>query len=127
MPFDTVGLDEMLDKLQLEEDRITRNGPAAVKAGADLLCKKMQERAPKRTAQLSQHIKVKGPTYDSIDGHMCMIFPTGKDARGERYETIGYVQEYGRSNMPAQPFMRVTIDDCAPEANDAIVSVLLRD
>lgn len=95
--FNVQGIDDLIKAMEMESERIDRNGPAAVKAGAQVLAEAFKQAAPVRTGGLSEHIKVKGPMYDSIDGHHCDVFPSGKDPRGERYETIGFVLENGRS------------------------------
>lgn len=125
--FNIQGIDEMLEAMQLEADRVQRNGPAAAQAGAKVAIQAMEGTVPVRTGGLKGHIKSKGPYYDTVDGHYCDVFPTGKDKRGERYETIGFVQEYGRSDMPAQPWMRPAVEANADAIGKAMADVLMQD
>lgn len=125
--FNAQGIDEMIDALQLEAERVERNGPAAAMAGARAAVEAMEETVPVRTGGLKGHIKAKGPFYNSVDGHHADVYPTGKDKHGERYETIGFVQEYGRSNMPAQPWMRPAVETKSDVIGAAIADALMRD
>ena len=125
--FNVQGIDEMLEALQLEAERVERNGPAAAMAGGKAAIDAMEKNVPVRTGGLKGHIKQKGPFYDSVDGHHCDVYPTGKDKHGERYETIGFVQEYGRSNMPAQPWMRPAVENNTEAIGNAMAEVLMRD
>lgn len=125
--FSIQGIDEMLEAMQLEAERVERNGPDAAMAGAKVALEAMEETAPVRTGGLKGHIKIKGPFFDTVDGHHADVFPTGKDKYGERYETIGFVQEYGRSNMPAQPWMRPAVETKADAIGAAVADALMRD
>ncbi len=125
--FNIQGIDEIIEAMQLEGQRIERNGPDAAMAGAKAAIAAMEQTVPVRTGGLKGHIKAKGPLYDSIDGHYADVYPTGKDKYGERYETIGYVQEYGRSNMPAQPWMRPAVESNSEAIGAAVAEALMRD
>lgn len=125
--FSVDGIDDLIQGMSLEAERIDRNGPAAAMAGAKVAVQAMEDTVPVRTGGLKGHIKAKGPFYDSVDGHHADVFPTGKDPHGERYETIGAVQEYGRSNMPAQPWMRPAVETKGDAIGAAIAETLMRD
>lgn len=125
--FDTFGMDELIHQMQLEAERIERNGPDAVMAGGQVGVRAMQETAPERSGGLKKHIKAKGPHYSLEEGHYCDVFPQGNNERGERYATIGFVLEHGRSNMPAHPWMRPAIENNSDAIGDAIFDVLMRD
>lgn len=125
--FNVTGVDELIQGMSLEAERIDRNGPAAAMAGAKVAIRAMEDTVPVRTGGLKGHIKAKGPFYDSVDGHHADVFPTGKDPNGERYETIGAVQEYGRSNMPAQPWMRPAVENNGDAIGAAVADTLMQD
>ena len=125
--FNVVGMDELMADMQLEAERIDRNGPAAAMAGAEAAIDAMKKTVPVRTGGLKDHIKAKGPQHDLVDGHFADVFPTGKNKRGERYETIGFVNEYGRSNMPANPWMRTAMETEGDAIGEKMAEVLLRD
>ncbi|MBR6571550.1 MAG: hypothetical protein IKK75_13965 [Clostridia bacterium] len=125
--FDVGGIDELIQDMNLEEERIDHNGPAAAMAGAKVAIVAMEATVPVRTGGLKGHIQARGPFYDSVDGHHADVFPTGKDPHGERYETIGAVQEYGRSDMPAQPWMRPAVETHGDAIGAAVAETLMRD
>ena len=125
--FNVTGIDELIQGMSLEAERVDRNGPAAAMAGAKVAINAMEGTVPVRTGGLKGHIKAKGPYYNSVDGHHADVVPTGKDKYGERYETIGAVQEYGRSNMPAQPWMRPAVETHGDAIGGAVADTLMRD
>lgn len=127
--FNVVGIDELMADLQLEAERIERNGPAAAIAGAQAAIEAMKTTVPVRTPSggLKDHIKFKGPWHDAVDGHYADVFPTGKNKYGERYETIGYVLEYGRSNMAARSWMRKAMETEGDAIGEKMADVLMRD
>ena len=125
--FNVQGIDELVEALEMEAERVDRNGPNAAMAGARVAIEAMEQTVPVRTGGLKGHIKAKGPMYNSVDGHHADVFPTGKDKHGERYETIGFVQEYGRSTMPAHPWMRPAVETKADAIGAAVADTLMRD
>ena len=125
--FNVTGIDELIADMQLEAERIERNGPAAAIAGAEASIEAMRKTVPVASGGLRDHIKYKGPWHDAVDGHFADVFPTGKDEHGERYETIGFVNEYGRSNMAANPWMRKAIETEGDAIGEKMAEVLLRD
>lgn len=125
--FNLQGIDEMMKALELEAERVERNGPEAAMAGGKAAIQAMEGTVPVRTGGLKGHIQAKGPFHDAVNGHYCDVYPTGKDKRGQRYETIGFVQEYGRSDMPAQPWMRPAVEANADAIGQAMADVLMRD
>lgn len=125
--FNVFGMDEVLKAFAQEAERMERNGPAAAQAGAEAAIAAMEKTVPVRTGGLKGHIAAKGPFHDSVDGHYCDVFPTGKNKQGERYETIGYVLEYGRSNMPARPWMRTAVETGGDAIGEAMAEALMKD
>lgn len=125
--FNVQGIDELIQAMQMEEERMERNGPAAALAGAKATIKAMEQTVPVRTGGLKGHIKAKGPFHDIVYGHYCDVFPTGKRKDGQRYEAVGFVQEYGRSNMPAQPWMRPAVEQNGDAIGQAMADALMKD
>lgn len=125
--IDVDGVEALMDALALEADRVARNGPDAIMAGGQAAKEAMEQTVPVRTGGLKGHLTVKGPFYDGINGHHCEVFPTGTDPHGERYATIGFVQEFGRSNMPAQPWMRPVTETQGAAIAKAISDKLMSD
>lgn len=113
--------------MDVEAQRIDRRGSAAVTAGAAIVKDTLQAAAPRRTGGLSESIKAKAAQYDTINGHYADVYPDGKDEHGQRYATIGSVLEYGRSNMPARPWIRPTVDAAGDKVSAAMAAELYKD
>lgn len=122
--FDVVGIDEAIKQLDLKADEMQKLAPQAVMAGGQVAAEAMRATVPVRTGQLSGGITIKGPYHNLADGHYVDVFPDGIRKDGERNATVGYVLEYGRSNMPPQPWMRPATESSADAINDAMASVL---
>lgn len=114
MILDMAGLDSVVARLRALGDGSDAAMRAAVRVGADVAVELMRERVPVSTRHaehLRDHIKVMREGHDAVDGYYCEIYPDGVrpgggKASGRRYATIGYVLEYGRSNMAPRPWMR---------------------
>ena len=120
--FNVTGLDEAIKQLDLAADALKERAPEAAVAGGKVAA--FQRSAPVRTGQLAASMTVDGPHHTVADGYYCDVYPSGKRADGERNATVGYVLEYGRSNMPAQPWMRPAMEESADEISSAIAEVL---
>lgn len=125
--WEVTGLDQLIEQMKLEETRIERNGPAAVAAGAEVLRQQLEQAAPVRTGGLAGSIRVGQVQKNSIDGIHADVYPDGKDPHGERYATIGSVLEYGRSNMPARPWLRPTAESAGAAVQAAVAAELMKD
>ena len=58
------------------------------------------------------------------------VYPQGmkkQSGKSQRFETIGFVLEYGRSNMPAQPWMDPAIESAGESILDALENELMKD
>lgn len=112
------GIDELAKQLNNEMRRLERNGESAVLAGAAIAREAMQKSAPIRAeaansghkGHLKDHIKI-GKVSRAFGGEFSVdVYPDGKRDDGQRYAEVGFVLEYGRSNMPARPWMRPTME-----------------
>lgn len=122
--FNVTGLDEAIKQLDLAADALKERAPEAAVAGGKVAAAAFQRSAPVRTGQLAASMTVDGPHHTVADGYYCDVYPSGKRADGERNATVGYVLEYGRSNMPAQPWMRPAMEESADEISSVIAEVL---
>lgn len=126
--FNVVGIDEAIRQMELAADVMKQRAPDAVKAGAQVLKDALTKSAPAgKTGQLAASIKIDDLHHTVADGFYTDVYPDGKRTDGERNATVGYVLEYGRSNMPARPWMRTTAERCAEDVQNAMVSVLAGD
>lgn len=124
MPFEIEGLDEMIRQMDATADAVERLAPQAVQAAAEVAKAELEKTVPVRTGALKGSITIDPPKYDPINGTYCLVFPKGKNKDGQRYETIGAVLEYGRSNMQAQPWLAPVIEGKAAELSEAMRKVL---
>lgn len=125
--FSMSGLDEAIRQLDLAADAIKERAPAAVLAGGRIAQEAMKASAPVRTGQLRDSITVSEVHHTVADGYYVDVEPTGKRKGGATNAQVGHVLEYGRSNMPARPWMRTAIERCAEDVQSAMVQVLAGD
>jgi hypothetical protein len=129
--FNSVGLEDVERQLLFWTEAATKAAPKIIDAGVDVLI----------TAQRAEAAKLKisgrsaGALVKSIKAGKLMgkdsamyreVFPHGKDKnhtkKGVRNAEKGFVLEYGRSNMPARPWMSVANEKAA----DAVVEAQLK-
>lgn len=118
------GIDDLIHQLQLEEERAKRLAPRAVMAGGRVAADAMSASAPFRTGQLSGSIRVDGPRHTVEDGYYCEVYPDGRRRDGESNSRVGFVLEYGRSNMEARPWMRPALERAEKDIQQAMVDIL---
>ncbi|MDD3212207.1 MAG: HK97 gp10 family phage protein [Eubacteriales bacterium] len=121
------GIDDVIAALDIEQEAIDRNGDAALNAGADVAVAYMQAEAPVRTGGLRAHIAKDIIKVDARGDKYINIYPTGFDPHGERYETIGSVLEYGRSDMQPNPWMSRAVKKANSAVLDAMVTELQKE
>lgn len=124
--FSMTGLDEAIRQLDLAADTIKERAPAAVLAGARVAQEALRASAPVETGELRDSITISEVRHTVADGYHVDVEPTGS-RRGSKNNTnaqVGHVLEYGRSNMPARPWMRPAIERCAEDVQRAMVNVL---
>lgn len=108
--FEVSGIDDVLNKITSYDTAVSSTIPKMLKAGADVLVKQQQAEirntfnSDRSTGDLAASIKassVKG----GDDEKYIEVSPQGTNSKGERNATVGFVQQYGRSNMAARPWM----------------------
>lgn len=123
--FEVSGIEGMQDRLLKREAAATKAVPKMLKAGGAVLVKAQQEEirrtftGKRSTGDLASSIKQtsvkkKGETQ-------CVeVYPHGNNRRGQPNATVGFVLQYGRSNMPARPWFTSSNEKAAPEAQEAM-------
>jgi HK97 gp10 family phage protein len=114
------GLEEYLEKIAAAGKDVDEAAARAVLAGAEVFQEGMQRRAPERTGNLKNNIRIYGPEQDGnfVFCEVGLIHRRGwTDADTARY---GNAQEYGTSSMPAHPFIRPTLLEDRKKAQDAM-------
>lgn len=128
-PGEMDGIVARISALGAGADDIMRE---AVHAGAEVAVELMREAVPmstKHREHLRDHIAIGREGYDATGGYFCEVYPDGTrpgggKASGRRYATIGYVLEYGRSNMAARPWMRPALAKGEGKIREAMEAVL---
>lgn len=121
------GIDDAIRQMDLAAETIKARAPAAVLAGGRIAQAAMQAEAPVRTGQLRDSITVSDVHHTVADGYYVDVEPTGKRKGGATNAQVGHVLEYGRSNMPARPWMRPAIEKCGDAVTQAMMQVLAGD
>lgn len=123
--FEVSGIEGMQDRLLKREAAATKAVPKMLKAGGAVLVKAQQEEirrtftGKRSTGDLASSIKQtsvkkKGETQ-------CVeVYPHGNNRRGQPNATVGFVLQYGRSNMPARPWFTSSKEKAAPEVQEAM-------
>lgn len=99
----------------------------AVEAGGKALAERLKEAAPVyignrrdiKPGALKKSVKAGKVEYNPADGYNTDVGPVGKD-HGEPLAKIGNILEYGRSNMPAQPWFNPTVSRAEAEVTGAM-------
>lgn len=106
--FSCSGIGAELEKFDLKRRGADEAISKAVKAGGQVLAKRLKEAAPERSGGLKRSIKATKVEYNAADGYHCNVGPQGKDEHGVAYAKIGNVLEYGRSARERDPGRDVT-------------------
>lgn len=127
--FNTVGFEDVQRQFLQAGEAATRAVPLMLEAGAAVIVKAQQSEA----ARLNISGRSKGALVKSIkadqtkgDGNSRYkeVYPHGVDRShtraGVRNAEKGFVLEYGRSNMPAQPWMAPANEKSADEVTEAM-------
>lgn len=119
------GLDEFQDKLMQRQKAATEAVPEMLKAGAAVLVKAQQEEVKRTftgkrsTGDLAASIKSTAVKEKQTEKFV-EVYPHGKDRHGVSNATKGFVLQYGRSNMPARPWMTAANEKAADEVQGAM-------
>jgi HK97 gp10 family phage protein len=103
----TKGFEEYLERLAKAGQDIDAISDEALAAGGELLLEGMQRRVPVKTGNLKSKLAVTHPAAEGNVHYIDVGLLHGTDAETARY---GGAQEYGTSDMSAQPYIRPTFD-----------------
>lgn len=130
--FNTVGLEDVERKFLQMGEAATKAVPLMLEAGAEVVVKAQQTEAQKlNISGRSRGALVKSIKADKTKGTGATrykeVYPHGVDRshtkKGVRNAEKGFVLEYGRSNMPARPWMAAANEKCADEVVGAQMKV----
>ncbi|OGO35669.1 MAG: hypothetical protein A2W35_05355 [Chloroflexi bacterium RBG_16_57_11] len=119
----TKGFEEYLEKIAQAGQNVDRVADEMLAAGGEVLLDGMKRRVPKDTHNLESHLTVDGPHQDGNFHYILVGISKSTDADTARY---GNAQEYGTSSMPAQPYIRPTLDADKGKARKAMLEVAKR-
>lgn len=123
--FEVNGIEGLEDRLLKREAAATAAVPAMLKAGAAVLVAAQQAevestfRGDRATGDLARSIKATSVKKKDSTQYV-EVYPQGGNRRGERNATVGFVQQYGRSNMPARPWFTSANEKAAEEVQEAM-------
>lgn len=125
--FKMKGFEEYLEKIAQAGLDIDVAASRALSIAAEIVQEEMQSRAPVKTGNLRDHIKIKGPDQD---GHFHSVEIGVISAKGYTdADTARYAnaQEYGTATMAAHPYIRPGKDHARKRALAAIKESLKED
>lgn len=123
--FEVNGIEGLQDRLLRQEAAATKAIPAMLKAGGAVLVKAQQAeirstfKSDRTTGDLANSIK-QTSVKKKGDTQYVEVYPQGTNRRGESNATVGFVHQYGRSNMPARPWFTSSNEKAAPEVQEAM-------
>jgi HK97 gp10 family phage protein len=130
--FDCTGLEEVERQLLLRSEAAVKAVPLMLEAGAKVLIAAQQEEAKKlNISGRSKGALAASIKADKVKGaetsRYIEIYPHGVDRShtraGVRNAEKGFVLEYGRSNMPARPWMSAANEKAANDVVSAELEV----
>lgn len=123
--FEVSGIEGMQDRIMRKEKAAMDAIPKMLKAGGAVLVKAQQEEirrtftGDRSTGDLASSIK-QTAVKKKGDAQCVEVYPHGTNRRGERNATVGFVHQYGRTNMPARPWFTSSNEKAAPEVQEAM-------
>lgn len=125
---DMTGFEEVQNELLRQSELARKAIPEMLKAGGEVYRAEYERQAKKLnktgrgTGDLAKSIKVSA-VKGSDDSMYVDVAPTGKDRHGVRNAEKGFVLNYGRSNMPANPWFDTATNLAESEAKEAMKRV----
>lgn len=123
--FNVTGFDDVEKAMLRREKSATEAVPRMLNAGADVLARGQQAQADSMfrgervTGELSKSIAKGKISGDDVEKAI-EVWPQGTNSRGERNATVGFVQQYGRTRMPARPWMSTANEKYSDDVHKAM-------
>ena len=121
--FNVVGFDDIEKAIIARGEAVTPAVDAMLQAGAEVLveAQKAESKAMGVYDTGDFHNSIKStPIKENADGRYLDVYPQGKDRKGVRNATKGFIAEYGKKNVPARPWMSSANEKCAEELHEAM-------
>lgn len=130
--FTLAGFEEAERQIMMQGEKV-KLIPVMLEAGAEVLVRAQRQEAQRLNRSgrsrggLVNSIKVDRTVYGRDGGIYKEVYPQGIDRnhtkKGVRNAEKGFVQEYGRSNMPANPWMSTANEKCESEVNSTMLKI----
>lgn len=123
--FNVAGLVEVEEAFLRRDTAAVEAVPKMLNAGADVLVEGQRVQAEtmfrgdRSTGDLAKSI-AKGKVKGKDDIKQIEVWPQGVDRHGISNATKGFVQQYGRSNMTARPWMSTANEKYADDVHKAM-------
>ena len=121
--FNVVGFDDVEKALIARGEAVTPAVDAMLQAGAEVLveAQKAESKAMGVYDTGDFHNSIKAtPIKENADGRYLDVYPQGKDRKGVRNATKGFVAEYGKKNVPARPWLSSANEKCSSKLHEAM-------
>jgi HK97 gp10 family phage protein len=118
--LETKGFAEWMERIAQAGRDVDQVAGQALEEGAEVLLEGMRKRVPKDTHNLEENLERTEVRQDGNVSYVDVGLSKDADAKTARY---GNAQEYGSSNMQAQPYIRPTLDEDMSKARKAMRAV----
>ena len=128
-----VGMDGLIVALAKEDEGIRKRITAAMDMAAGAVEETIREAGAKQFsgkkpgAPLESLVR-RGPIINTGDSFMVQVWPqgsyTGIRGKPRRAETVAFVQEYGRSDMPAKPWIKPGTRKAKKKVNSILAEIV---
>lgn len=122
--------DELQNMVESIGSKLDEVAPKMLEAAAPILRDEIKARAPKSNVShkhLVESVSIMKPKQVSNGGWIAYVNFKGKREDGERLMEVAAVNEYGRSNMSPQPFIKPAIRSCESEVNEKMKEVFMKE
>lgn len=121
--FNVVGFEDIEKALLRREAAAAAAVPKMLEAGAEVLVRGQQETIARMgiidTGDMQASVKA-GKIVQTDTGASVDVYPQGKDRKGVLNATKAFVHQYGKSNLPARPWLSVANATYAQGVHDAM-------
>lgn len=123
--FEVSGIEGLQDRIMRRDAAATAAIPKMLNAGGAVLVKAQKDEirrtftSDRSTGDLANSIR-QTKVKRKGEAQCVEVYPHGKNRRGESNATVGFVQQYGRSNMPARPWFTSSNKKAAPDVQEAM-------
>ena len=120
--FNVTGLDDVMKEMMSHQQAAEEAIPEMLNAGADILVKAQKSEVQSMklvdTGDMMKSIKGDKIKKDKDGNSYIDVYPQGKDRKGVRNAEKAFVAEYGKSKVPARPWMRTANAKCSDEITE---------